>query len=159
MKRFFIKNIFKRDGDMLCVCDRHVDVNDRVRTIHFPDDKEYQNSWDDVTVNSIGEDGVQVSGQKVDGWVGLSYIYKVAHEVPQDFKWQNDGDEFDEEDLKMYYFGKKTFIKKKTEKDNMCPFSGSGRDANIPTRVCLHPEGRDNCHRCRVAGDWEEAYG
>lgn len=112
MTRFFIRKISTINQDRLCICDRNVNVGDLVRSIRHDDVRGFEESWNDVRVLSVQEWGIQVEGQYVDGFVGIGYAYKVVCEVPKDFRWQNDGDEFDEEELKMYNFGKRSFIRK-----------------------------------------------
>lgn len=54
---------------------------------------------------------------------------------------------------------------KRIEEDNadkLCQFSGSGRNADQGTRICTRtgdPKKRGDCGTCRVAAEWEEAYG
>lgn len=46
--------------------------------------------------------------------------------------------------------------------NKLCPFSGSGREPEIPKRICSRtsdPKRLGDCGSCRVAADWEEAYG
>lgn len=52
-------------------------------------------------------------------------------------------------------------IKVKESGPELCPFSGSGRNSDIPTRICSRtPDGsKGNCDTCRVAAEWEECYG
>ena len=46
--------------------------------------------------------------------------------------------------------------------DKLCPFSGSGRNPDAPRSVCSRtgdPKRIGDCGSCRVASDWEEAFG
>lgn len=47
------------------------------------------------------------------------------------------------------------------EETPLCNFSGSGSNPNRPTRACSRTDGsyKGNCATCRVAAEWEEAYG
>lgn len=40
----------------------------------------------------------------------------------------------------------------------LCQFSGSGSNADTPTRTCTNPA-KFSCSSCRVAAEWEECYG
>lgn len=51
---------------------------------------------------------------------------------------------------------------KENNSDKLCPFSGSGRDPDQPTRICSRtgdPKKLGDCGSCRVAAEWEEVYG
>jgi hypothetical protein len=55
----------------------------------------------------------------------------------------------------------KVQLKPKKKDFGLCPFSGSGRDPEKPVRICSRTEdgSKGDCSTCRVASDWEEAYG
>lgn len=47
-------------------------------------------------------------------------------------------------------------------REKLCPFSGSGSNPDRPTRICSRtgdPKRLGDCGSCRVAADWEMAYG